>query len=191
MKLETTYPPVSKRNFQRRRLLDILKWPFLLAAYICPVVNLATGGPAWSIASVTAIYMVWTLVFSIDLVEYNRISQFIKLIIWATILMAMIEVFIAPGWAIGVMPIVWFSALAMSDILFFTDFARQKQNMLPMLLFILLSIIGAALGLSLANGRAAWAYIVMGALALVSLAACVISLGPDFFRELRRRFHIR
>ena len=107
MKIEITYPPVSKKNFQRKRLLDILKWPFLLAAYICPIVNLAVGGKAWSIAAVTAIYMIWTLVFSTDLVEYNRISQFIKLIIWATLLMGMIEVFIAPGWAVTVMPIVW------------------------------------------------------------------------------------
>lgn len=191
MKIEITYPPVSKKNFQRKRLLDILKWPFLLVAYICPIVNLAVGGKAWSIAAVTAIYMIWTLVFSTDLVEYNRISQFIKLIIWATLLMGMIEVFIAPGWAVTVMPIVWFGALGISAVLFFTDFSRQRQNMLPMLLFILLSMAGAGVGLTFANGQAGWAYIVLGALAVVMLAACVIALGPDFLRELRRRFHLR
>ncbi len=191
MKIEITYPPISKRNFQRRRLIDILKWPFLLAAYACPIVNLAVGGRAWSVVALTGLYMVWRLVFSIDLVEYNRISQFIKLIYSVMLIMGEIDFFLAPGWAIEVLPIVCFCALAVTGVLFFTDFTRQRRNMLPMLGFIAISFFGAIAGLTAAGGRGRWAFIVLGALAAAMFVACAISLGTDFFRELKRRFHIR
>ena len=191
MKIEITYPPISKRNFQRRRLLDILKWPFLLAAYACPIINLAVGGRAWSVIVLTGLYMVWRLVFSIDLVEYNRISQFIRLIYSAMLLMGMIDFFLAPGWAIVVLPIVCFCALAVTAVLFFTDFSRQRRNMLPMLGFIIISFCGAIAGLAAAGGRGRWAFIVLASLAAALFIACAIALGADFMRELKRRFHMR
>ncbi|MBR3929319.1 MAG: hypothetical protein IKJ65_09985 [Clostridia bacterium] len=191
MKVEITYPPVSKRNFQRRRLLDIIRWPFLLAAYACPIINLAVGGKAWSVIALIGLYMVWRLVFSIDLVEYNRISQFIRLIYFAIFLMGMIDLFLAPGWAIEVLPIVCFCALAVAAVLFFTDFSRQRRNMLPMLGFIAISFVGALTGLAAAGGRGRWAFIVLGSLAAALFVACAIAMGADFMRELKRRFHIR
>lgn len=191
MKVEITYPPVSRRNFQRRRVLDIIRWPFLVAAYACPIINLAVGGRAWSVVVLTALYMVWRLVFSIDLVEYNRISQFIRLIYSSMFLMGMIDLFLAPGWAIEVLPIVCFCALAVAGVLFFTDFTRQRRNMLPMLVFIVISFFGAIAGLAAAGGRGRWAFIVLGALAAALFVACAVSLGTDFLRELKRRLHIR
>ena len=191
MKVEVTYPPVSKRNFQRRRLLDIIKWPFLLAAYACPIINIAVGGNAWSVIVLAGLYMVWRLVFSIDLVEYNRISQFIKLIYSIMFMMGMIDVFLAPGWAIEVLPIVCFCALAVAAVLFFTDFSRQRRNMLPMLGFIVISFFGAVAGLAAAGGRGRWAFIVLGSLAAALFVACAIALGADFLRELKRRFHMK
>lgn len=191
MKIEITYPPVSKRNFQRKKLLDILKWPFLVAAYACPIINLAVGGRAWSVVALTGMYMVWRLVFSIDLVEYNRISQFIRLIGSAMLMMGLIDLFIAPGWAIEILPIVCFCALAVTGVLFFTDFSRQRRNMLPMLAFIVISFLGAIAGLAAAGGRGRWAFIVLISLSAALFIACAISLGTDFLRELKRRLHIR
>ena len=49
MKLETTYPPFPRQKMQRMRLIGFLRWPFLFAAYICPLLNIFTGGKAWSV----------------------------------------------------------------------------------------------------------------------------------------------
>lgn len=191
MKIKVTYPPVAKRKLQRRKFLNIVRWPMLFAALICPVMNIVTGGKAWSLIVLMSLYMVWTLVLSPDLVEYNRISQFIKLVTCACVLLALIDVFLAPGWAIEVVPIVCFCGLAVSGVLFFTDLERQRQNMLPMLLLIFLALIGSALGLCLWHEESNWALAVMGTFALALLAACAVTLGNDFVRELRRRFHIK
>ena len=109
MKLKITYPQPERRRLRRRRLLEILRWPFLFAALVCPALNLVTGGSAWSIVVLISLYTVWTLVLSPDLVEYNRISQFIKLIVCCCALLISVDLFLAPGWAVEVVPIVCFT----------------------------------------------------------------------------------
>ena len=191
MKVEITYPPVGRQRLQRRKLLSWLRWPLLFAAYICPVLNIVTGGPAWSLVVLMSIYTVWTLLLSTDLVEYNRISQFIKFIVCGCAILALIDVFLAPGWAIEVVPIVCYCALAVSGVLFFTDLERQKQNMLPMLLLIVGTLLGSVIGLSLWHEESRWALAVMGVFSSALLVACIVILGHDFMREIRRRFHTR
>ncbi len=191
MKINIIYPPVEKRRLQYKKILNIVRWPVIFAAYICPIINILTGGKAWSIIVLMSLYMAWTLVISPDLVEYNRISQTIKLIVCSCILLTLIDVFIKPGWAIEVVPIVCFCGLVVSGILFFTDIERQKQNMLPMLLLIFFSIAGSVIGLCLWREESRWALGIMGAFALALLICCITVLGNDFLRELKRRFHVK
>ena len=191
MKIKNTYPPAQPRTLQRRRLLKILRWPYLLIGTACPLTNILIGGKAWSIIVLMGMYMIWDLVLSPDLVEYNRISQATKVVIYSIIFLVLIDIFLSSGWALDVIPIVCFGGLILSGILFFTDFEHQKQNMLPMLLLIFLTIIGAAIGLMAWKTKMRWALIVMGALACLLLLACVLTLGSEFGRELKRRFHIK
>lgn len=44
MKIERTYPLPSKPHFQHQQVIRWAKWPFLAAAYLCPILNLALGG---------------------------------------------------------------------------------------------------------------------------------------------------
>jgi len=191
MKVKITYPPVEKHKLKRRKFLNIVRWPILFAAYICPIINIVTGGKAWSLIVLMALYMAWTLILSPDLVEYNRISQSIKAVVCACILLALIDIFLAPGWAIQVVPMVCFCGLAITGILFFTDFERQKQNMLPLLMLIFLAMASSVIGLILWREESRWSLAVMGAFALALLVTCIITLGNDFVRELQRRFHVK
>lgn len=191
MRIELTYPPVKRRSRWLRRLLAGTKMTLLFAAYICIIMNIITGAPAWSLVVTASIYMVWTLALSPDMVEYNRISQFIRFLACACMLLGAIGVFMMPGWAISAMSIAGFSGLAISGVLFFTDLERQKQNMLPMLLLIALGLISSVVGLSLWHGEDSWALAVMGAFALALLVACAVTLGGELIRELKRRFHTR
>ena len=192
MKIKNTYPPAPKRTLKRRKFLKIVRWPFLGIAYACPIVNLFVGGKAWSLIVLMCLYMIWTLILSPDLVEYNRLSQVVKSLAYCILLLGMIDIFLAPGgWALDVIPIVCFSGLILSGVLFFTDMERQKQNMHPMLMLIFLAIIGAVVGLCVWHENIRWAIVVMGALALALLIACIITLGPEFLRELKRRFHTK
>ncbi len=191
MKLKITYPPVEKHKLQRRHLLRIIRWPVLFIVVMSPVVNYIIGGKAWSLVVLMSIYMTWSLVLSPDLVEYNRISQWIKLISFSCSLLGMIDFFIAPGWAIDVVPIVCFGGLVITGVLFFTDIDRQKQNMLPMLFLIVIAILGSIVGVSIWRENSGWPLIIMGVTAGLLLLACIITLRGEFLRELKRRFHVK
>ena len=121
MKIKITYPKVSPKIIKHQRLINFMKWPLLIAVVICPIINLITGGKAWSLVVLMSIYMAWDLVISRDLVEYNRISQFVKLITLTSLLLITIDVFLAPGWALEAVPILIFSGLIVTSVLFFTD----------------------------------------------------------------------
>ena len=191
MQVKQTYPSVKKGSKNRRRMLIVLRWPFLLAATACMIVNLAISGPLWGIIAVIALYVVWTLILSLDLVEYNRMSQSIKIVAWTSILLALIDILLAHGFALFVIPIVCFGGLVVSVILFFTDLRRQKHNMLPLILFEIVSMIGSGIVLCFWDDPNNWPYIVLLSLSAVCFLAMVIVLGRDFKIELARRFHIK
>ena len=191
MRIEITYPPKERGGFNRRRLLHILRWPLCAVGISCPIVNLSIGGPLWFVIALLSIYMIWTLVLSPDLVEYNRTSQSIKIVVFSCILLTLIDVLLAPGWAAFVVPIVCFSGLAFVATLFFTDLETQKHNMLPLTLFIFFAIIGSSLYLSIWHEKDFWPFIVLDALSVVLLVSFIIILGADFRREMERRFHLK
>ncbi|HPJ02706.1 MAG TPA: DUF6320 domain-containing protein [Candidatus Limiplasma sp.] len=191
MKIDITYPERTEKAIHRGRVIRYARGPFLLAAYLCPVFNIYFGGSAWSVVVLWALFMAWTLLLSPDLVEYNRISQTIKTVEYSCVLMILIDIFLSPGWAVDVVFIVLFSALILTAILFFSDFNRQKQNMLPMLLFTAITLAASIIGLTLWKGKAMWPALLAGLLSLALMAACYSVLGRDFLMEFKKRFHTK
>ena len=188
MKIKITYPKVSPKIIKHQRLINFMKWPLLIAVVICPIINLIIGGKAWSLVVLMSIYMAWDLVISRDLVEYNRISQFVKLITLTSLLLITIDVFLAPGWALEAVPILIFSGLIVTSVLFFTDIERQKQNIFPFLFLILLSIFSSIVGLSFYHEKDSWPLTVMGAVALFLLITLTITLKENIINELNKGF---
>ena len=172
-------------------MLAVLRWPFLTVAAACLIVNAAIAGPFWGIIAVLVLYIVWRLILSPDLVEYNRMSQSIKIVAWVSILLALIDILLVHSFALFVIPIVCFSGLVVSIVLFFTDLRRQKHNMLPLILFEVVSMIGSGVVLCVWNDPNTWPYIVLLSLSVLSFLSKVIVLGRDFKIELERRFHIQ
>lgn len=191
MKIKITYPKVAPKIIKHQRLINFMKWPLLIAVVICPIINLITGGKAWSLVVLMSIYMAWDLVISRDLVEYNRISQFVKLITLTSLLLITIDVFLAPGWALEAVPILIFSGLIVTSVLFFTDIERQKQNIFPFLFLILLSIFSSIIGLSFYHEKDSWPLAVMGAVALFLLITLSITLKENIINELKKGFSVK
>ena len=191
MKIKITYPKVSPKIIKHQRLINFMKWPLLIAVVICPIINLITGGKAWSLVVLISIYIAWDLVISRDLVEYNRISQFVKLITLTSLLLITIDVFLAPGWALEAVPILIFSGLIVTSVLFFTDIERQKQNIFPFLFLILLSIFSSIIGLSFYHEKDSWPLTVMGVVALFLLITLSITLKENIINELKKGFSVK
>ena len=190
MKVNITYPTIKKRKMRIEKVTNIIKWLILVATIICPIINIVTGGKAWSLVVLMSLYMFWTLILSPDLVEYNRISQFVKLITLSCILLIIIDICLVSGWALEVVGNVGFCGLIVSGILFFTDLERQKQNMQPLLFFIFTSIISSIVALCIYQQEERWAVAVMGGIALILLVTIVIVLKDYLLKELKKRFHI-
>lgn len=191
MKIKITYPKVSPKIIKHQRLINFMKWPLLIAVVICPIINLITGGKAWSLVVLMSIYMAWDLVISRDLVEYNRISQFVKLITLTSLLLITIDAFLTPGWALEAVPILIFSGLIVTSVLFFTDIERQKQNIFPFLFLILLSIFSSIIGLSFYHEKDSWPLTVMGIVALFLLITLSITLKENIINELKKGFSVK
>lgn len=191
MKIKITYPKVSPKIIKHQRLINFMKWPLLITVVICPIINLITGGKAWSLVVLMSIYMAWDLVISRDLVEYNRISQFVKLITLTSLLLITIDVFLAPGLALDAVPILIFSGLIVTSVLFFTDIERQKQNIFPFLFLILLSIFSSIIGLSFYHEKDSWPLTVMGIVALFLLITLSITLKENIINELKKGFSVK
>lgn len=191
MEIKVTYPRVKKGTKNRRKMLQILIWPFLILGIASVIVNICIGGKIWSPIVIVGLMMLWRLVFSIDLVEYNRISQFIKATIYSCIIIALVHFLITPFWALGIISILGYAALVVSGILFLTDIKRQKQNMLPMFFFIVVTLAGSAVGFILSDAADLWTIIVLCAVSVVLLFVCIVILRADFIRELKKGFHIK
>ena len=192
MHVKNTYPKVTKVSRDRKRMLNIVRWPFLGVAVAAPIINLCVGGPLWCIIVILALLFVWKMILSPDLVELNRISQSIKVTVWSSIVIATIDLlFINNRFALFVIPIVCFAGLTNCIVLFFTDLEIQKHNMLPLINFIFVSIIGSAIALHFYHGQESWPLIVLLGLSILSLLSLIIVLGQDFKIEMQRRFHIK
>lgn len=191
MKIDITYPPAEKSGQWRRSMLAAVKWPMLAAAVICPIVNYFVGGKAWSVIVLVGLFAAWRFIFSIDLVEYNRISQIIKILTFACIILGLVDILLVPGWALFVVPIVCTVGLGVAALLFFSDLEKQEHNAFPFLLLIFYALAGSVVGLHYKHGDGRWTLMLMGAVAAGLLVLCIVIMGSGFFRELRRRFHLR
>lgn len=173
-------------------MLNIVRWPFLGVAAAAPIVNLCIGGPHWWILVILTLLVVWKMILSPDLVEFNRISQSIKIVVWSSILIAAVDLlFVNNSFAIFVIPIVCFAGLANCIVLFFTNLETQKHNMLPLINFIFVSIIGSLIALHVYHDIENWPLIVLLGVSVLSLLSLIIVLGQDFKIEMQRRFHIK
>ena len=191
MKINNTFPTPRKQTLQLHHILRWIRWPFLAAVIICPLVNLWVGGKAWSVIVLYSMWILWTNLFNPAMVDYNRVSQCIRLIVQGTILLILIDVLIVPGWIFNVAPIFCFGGLIVAGVLFFSDFHRQRHNMMPLLLLTLCCLIGAIVGLTLPTPAWTWTIIVLGSLSLALLVACIATTGKDFFRIIHKHFHLK
>lgn len=196
MNIKITYPELSKKKATRAKLIRILRLPFFALAVACPIVNIATKGVPWSVVALFGLYMIWNLAVQIDLIEYNRISQYIKFITYSIIMLILIARCITPNsnWDRTVIPIVTFSALVVAAVLFYTDFERQRHNLMPLLLIDIITLVASIIMLITtkpSSTEAYWPYIVMGGVSLLFLVSLAFTLKGGLVSELKRRFHTK
>ena len=189
LQINISYPKPQKRKSRRSLVIGIAGNGFLLTALMCAVINIWSGGKAWSIIVIWSLYMAWTMLVSPDMIDYNRISQFTKAIVQSCILLVLIDIFITSGWSVNVVSIICFGALIAVCLLLYTDFERQRHNLLPMILLTGLSLIVSVILLITERERVRWQVPVTCALSFAVLVACVKTMSGNLKNELKKMFH--
>lgn len=189
MKIEGIYPPIAKSKKFLEKARTILSYIIIAAAYACPIINLCVGGKAWSIVVLWGLLSLWSVCLNRPLVEFNRISKTANVLLYAAVLMVLIEIFLVSGWAEFVMPIVCFGMLTVMGVLFFSDMRRQSQNIMPML-WAAAGSLAAFVCAAIVMPRLTWPVIVMGAVAAALFIASGIALKGGLWLELKKRFHV-
>lgn len=193
MKMLNTYPPAKRQKIQKNRIIEYARWPFLMAAILLPIINLLTGTPWWSVIAVFGLWVVWNMLFATQLVEYNRISNTVKLITYTAILLLLIYWLLDPKWegVINVIAIVSFSGVTLLGILFFSNLHKQRHNLFPLLLFIVAVVAFGVTGIIIWRGRASWEFITLLSTCVAFLVTTAIVLRKDLLREFAKRFHTK
>ncbi len=189
MEFEIVYPVPRKRSLFMNRLRFICGWIFIAACIVCLVVNYSVGGKCWCPIVIWSEYMIWTILLNQPMVERNIIRIGTRFLLMSLVLMLLIELLLAPGWAHIVMPIFCFGSLIVLGVVFFINVYNKRYNIaLVWVLLITLSGSGTAL---LVYSDTSWPVIVLCSVSAALLIASVVVLRLRLLRELRKRFHIR
>jgi hypothetical protein len=189
MNIKVVYPAKNIRRDLRRNAIYWAKWPFLFAAIASVTVNILVKGPAWSAIAVWGLWMVWSFVFTPTLIENNRTSIAVKSSIHTTI-MVVIVYLVFPRWpGIEVASMVVGAGLIITATLFFSNISRQKQNVFPLIIFLVIAIIFAGVSLYFRKEETLWwAMIVAISIAVAIFLSTAIILRINFLREIKKRF---
>ena len=173
--------------FWLRRILKLLT---CMALIICPIINYYTGGKPWSVIADVAMLFFWMEFLSPDVLENNSIRQVFRIGSFAIVETTLIGVLLSPGWLGFVLPIIGFSTLTLSVILFLSNLERHRNCIMPLLLETMISII-AFIVVSSLEEKLNWPMITLGSLSLVLAFTGLVVFHKDIWTELKKRLHMR
>ena len=121
MVVKEVYPHIDRQIRVYQTVRNIARYVFIAAALVCLITNYLTGGKFWSAVVVWSIITAWNIFFSPDRFEFNAISQTVKVIFHAVVLLWLIDLcLVQAGWYKFVIPIVCFGALLLTVVFLFT-----------------------------------------------------------------------
>ncbi len=189
MKVNVVYPNKNVKEDLRRSIIYYAKFLFIIAAITCLVINILYPTSWWSTIVIWSLFLVWKLFFSPTLIENNRTSVAVQTSLHVAFLVVIIYL-VYPSWpGLEVASLVVAGGLVITATLFFSNVARQKNNVFPLLIFALVAIIfGTIVFIYLYKRPLGWAMIVAIGLSLAIILSTVIILRINIFREIKKRF---
>jgi len=171
-------------------MIKVLKMLTFMGIIICPVVNYYTGGKAWSVIADVSMIFFWMEFLAPDILENNAIRQVFRVGTFAIVINTLIGVLLSPGWLGFVLPIIGFSTLIISVILFLSNLERHRNCIMPLLLETLMALAGFFVA-NAVEETLNWPIITLGALSFTIAILGLIVFHNDIWTELKKRLHIK
>lgn len=181
------YPLPNTQHRFYRYLRYYSRIAFIVAAFVCLLVNYLAKGKAWSIIVVWSLFSAWRLFFSLRLVEFSIYSHAIKVTFYLVILLILIDSLLAPGWAQTVVPIVLFAYFLVMTILYFAIYSRRQRHLVSVMMLGALNLIMIPYSIHswpIEN----WLAFAFGLSSLILFIIMVIANWKDIKYEIKARF---
>lgn len=186
--MKISYPYASRRRLFMFRFRQVLTLVLILAAVICPIVNYLTKGPMWSLVAIWGMIIVWRTFLAPDVLEFSALSFAFRLSAYILILITLIGILLSPGWLGFVLPIIGFSSLIISAILYIINVSKHKTDAMPLIVEILAALI-AFFAVYFTTGILNWPMIVLGSMASIFLLVGIVAFHRSLWNELKKRLH--
>jgi len=171
-------------------LIKVLKMLTFMGIIICPIVNYYTGGKAWSVIADVSMIFFWMEFLAPDILENNAMRQVFRVGTFAIVINTLIGLLLSPGWLGFVLPIIGFSTLIISVILFLSNLERHRNCIMPLLLETLMALAGFFVA-NAVEETLNWPIITLGALSFTIAILGLIVFHNDIWTELKKRLHIK
>ncbi len=183
------YPKARTKKglFFWREILVLCLW---LCTLMAVIVNVFTGGTAWSVYVVLGAYAAQVLFLSLETAEISLIRRITSGSVADSILLWGIEYVTKSGaWATEiVIPLVLFAGLVSSVVLYFSAFRRYRAQILPMLGLGFFSLLAATLGIfGILPMR--WPLIVLASFSAAAILAVFITFRKTVWAECKKKLH--
>ena len=188
MRVHTTYPPNTSQSFWRRNRQALWRSAFVLAGYLCLIINLLTQGPAWSLIVIGGLMTVWIALIYQPQVEATPIKKLCDTALAVCLYLFLLDSVVGGGWSGFVVPIVFFGELIVTGGYFLLFFHKRKRDFLPLFELILIGLVGTLLSLA-GLKRLDWPMIVVGGVSLGLLLLSFLLFRKPLWLENRKKFH--
>ena len=141
MNSKIIYPLPNTQHSFYRYLRYYSRIAFLLAGFVCLLVNYLVKGKAWSIIVVWSLFSAWRLLFSLRLVEFSIYSHAIKATFYVVVLLILIDALLYHGWAQTVIPIVLFGFFFVMFVLYFAIYSRKQRHLVSIMMLGMLNLV--------------------------------------------------
>ena len=188
--LRIEYSEKLKDSLFLFRLRQVLKFFVFAGLIVCPVINHLTGGKAWSVVADVAMVFFWAEFLSPEVLENNSLRQVFRIGSFAIVETTLVGLLLSPGWLGFVLPILGFSTLTISVILFLSNLERHRNCIMPLLLETIISIV-AFVVVSSIEDKLNWPMITLGSLSLVLAFTGLVVFHKDIWTELKKRLHMK
>lgn len=189
MEIEITYPKIKPASFRYEWLRKIILALYAIAFVVCGTVNLCVGGLPWSLLVFGGQWLFWISVVERPLVEFTFLSKFSATLINVCIFLVLLDLIVGNGFSYSVVPIICFSLLIIQALVFFVGFKRQKGNLMPMFLMIVIGLIALTLA-HIGFLQMGWSVIVLGSVSVFLLILCLSVFFKPIRREFAKKFHV-
>ena len=188
MRVHATYPPNTPQSFWRRNRHALWRSAFVLAGYLCLIINLLTGGQAWSLIVIGGLMTFWVAFIYQPQVEATPIKKLCDTALAVCLYLLLLDSVLGGGWSGFVVPIVCFGELIVTGGYFLLFFHKRKRDFLPLFELILIGLVGTLLALA-GLKRLDWPMIVVGGVSVGLLLLSFLLFRKPLWLEIRKKFH--